>query len=85
MCSALFWLAGFMVKESAKTFPGQNLPAGEWLVPGILFSAAVPLAVLLIGRIVPRIASAEDTLSLWGSRSIFLVLFVVFFSLGLFL
>jgi hypothetical protein len=85
ICSVLFWLAGFMVKESMKAFPGQRLPAGEWLVPGILFFAAVPLTVILIKRIVPGFVSSKDGYTLWVNRSPFLILFIAFFLMGLFL
>lgn len=84
ICSTLFWLAGFMLKESRLAFPEQNLPAGEWLVPGILFFAAVPLAVILIKHIVPRIVSNNNRMALRIARAVIILIFTALFATGLF-
>lgn len=84
LSSTLFWLAGFMLNESRTAFPGQKMPAGEWLVPGLLFFAAVPLAVLIIKHMIPRIVTNKSRNALWIAQTVIILIFIVLFALGLF-
>jgi hypothetical protein len=53
MASVLFWLAGFMLNDSIKQYTLAAMPAGEFLVPVILFLAGIPIVKIIICNLVP--------------------------------
>jgi len=81
--SGLIWLAAFVLKESIRVYSWVNLPASEWLVPGILLITAVPLTALLVTRMVPRLFNPENTAGIRMGRIFFMLAFFVVAAMGL--
>ena len=55
MSSGLFWLAGFMLNDSIKHYKLAAMPAGEFLVPGILFLAGISIVIIIFNNLIPAL------------------------------
>jgi hypothetical protein len=78
----LFWLSSFMLNDSILTNTWQKLPAGEWLVPTILFISAVPMAWIVIKNLIPSLFAAANQGAVRIVRFIFTLVFMGILILG---
>jgi hypothetical protein len=77
MGASLFWLAGYMLHESINQYTLKAMPAGEFLVPVILFLAGIPTVVIIMRNLVSGLSENPGRPMCTILRVLFLAAFLI--------